>query len=429
MSTRYQPKKAWSITILLSIFMLVNFVDKVVIGLVAVPMMAEFKMTAVEFGVVAGSFFWLFAIAGVIGGFMANRVKTKWFLLAMAIIWSIVQLPIIFSSSIFMIIAARVLLGASEGPAWPVSIHACYKWFPDDKRNLPVSIIAQGPTIGLLLAGISVPLISAHWGWRANFIVLGLIGLVWGALWLVIGAEGPIDSRAAAQDGGAKVSQRRIAYRRLLTDRTIVTNFLLHFVAYWGLALTLTWLPSYLEKGLGYDSITSGRMFALVIVLCVPINVGLSWWSQRLLARGASSRTARAIFASVGLVTAGLLFSSLVLFEMSSLQKVIVVAIATGLTPIIYSLGPAMLGEVTPVSQRGAILAIDNSIASLAGMLAPMVTGRLVQMASGSVTAGYEQGFAVSGLLLIGGGLFGLLWANPEKSSAQLMAPNVATQE
>jgi MFS family permease len=29
------------------------------------------------------------------------------------------------------LIACRIILGAGEGPAYPVALHATYKWFPD----------------------------------------------------------------------------------------------------------------------------------------------------------------------------------------------------------------------------------------------------------------------------------------------------------
>lgn len=421
MNARYQPARAWGIAALLALFMLVNFVDKIVIGLVAVPMMQDLGLTPTQFGIVGGSFFWLFAISGITGGFMANRIKASTLLLVMAVLWSASQLPVAYSTSMTVLIVARVLLGVSEGPAWPVAIHACFKWFPDERRNLPVSMIGQGATVGLLLAGFSIPLITAHWGWRANFIALGIVGVVWAALWLAFGAEGTIGANPAGKaPGGAAIP--RVPYRKLLLDRTVLGNFLLHFVAYWSLALVLTWLPSYLQKGLGYDAVSSGRLFALVVLIGTPITVGLSWWSQRLLSGGASSRAARGVFASIGLVVAGVLFCLLMAFDLSNLQKVLLVSVAFGLTPVIYSLGPAMLGEVTPGAQRGGILAIDNSIASIAGVLAPVVTGRLVEVATGSGAIGYEQGFAICGCMLIAGGVIGMFCLDPAGSAYRLSA-------
>lgn len=423
----YQPGRAWFITILLALFMLINFIDKVGIGLVAVPMMEELKLTPTEFGVVAGSFFWFFAISGVVGGFLANRFSAKWMLMVMVVVWSLAQLPIIFSSSVAMIIVSRVLLGIGEGPASPVAFHACYKWFPDNKRNLPISVINQGSGIGLLVAGIGIPLITANWGWRTNFSVMAMIGVLWGLLWLVFGAEGKVVTEhvAASETKEVNVTEgggfaRRIPYGMLLRDPTVLGVFALHFTAFWGLALTLTWLPAYMQKGLGFDGVTSGRLFALVVLINMPISLGLSWWSQRMLGRGVSARSGRAVLSSIALLVAGILFVALLFLPLQGMQKVILLAIASGLTPVIYSLGAAMMGSVSPDSQRGAMLAIENSIASLAGVMAPVLMGRLIETTEGPIAQGYEAGFAVSGVLLILGGIVGLIWVNPEKSIARL---------
>ena len=58
-------------------------------------------------------------------------------------------------------------------------------------------------------------------------------------------------------------------------------------------------------------------------------------------------------------------------------------AVASGLTPVIYSLGAAMMAAVSPISQRGAMLAIENSFASLAGVAAPVVMGTFIENAAG----------------------------------------------
>ena len=92
--------RAWLIASWLFVFAVVNFADKVVLGLVAVPMMQEFGFTATEFGLIGSSFFWLFSITGILGGFLADRVATKWLLLGMALIWAVAQLPIMFGSTI-----------------------------------------------------------------------------------------------------------------------------------------------------------------------------------------------------------------------------------------------------------------------------------------------------------------------------------------
>ncbi|UUC95029.1 MULTISPECIES: MFS transporter [Comamonas] len=422
LNSNFRPGRAWSIAALLSLFMLINFVDKIAIGLVAVPLMDEFKLTPSQYGVVASSFFWLFSISCVAGGFLANRFKAKWLLLGMAAIWALAQVPIIFAQSMAAIILARVILGIGEGPASPIAVHASFKWFPNEKRNLPVTVILTGATVGLLIAGVTIPQITARWGWRTNFEILAVIGVVWSLLWWVSGAEGTIEDQAVASKSAA-VQEPAIPYRRLLSDPTIWSAMVLHFVAYWALALSLTWLPAYIQKGLGFDAISSGRLFGLVVATTVPINLFASWWSQRLLAKGKTSRVSRAILSSLAMALAGvLLLIGFTLVDLSPMQKVILLGIALGLPPIIYSLAPGMIAEVVPPSQRGAMLAIDNAIATLAAIIAPIVTGWLIQFASGDSPArGYEQGFVVNGTLLLMGALVGLIWTNPEESVAKLV--------
>ncbi|CAG9169114.1 putative sulfoacetate transporter SauU [Cupriavidus laharis] len=417
MKPAYEPARAWGMASMLFVFMAINAVDKITVGLLAVPIMESMHLTPAQFGVLASSFFWLFAVSGIVGGFIANRVPTTVMLLCMCAMWSVVQIPMMFSASLVMFIAARMLLGMAEGPAFPVAVHACYKWFPDHKRDLPVSLLSQGGVVGLLFAGMTIPLVSAYWGWRANFMVAAIAGIVWAILWRLFSKEGPLD-RARTDDG--RRAQDRVPYRKLITDPTLVCGFLMHFVAYWSLALSLTWLPPYLQSALGYPAVDAGRLYAAMIALAVPITIGTSWLARRLLALGMSSRAARGRLSGLTLMLAGTLLIVLWKVELAPAWRMVLIALALGLTPAVYSLVPAMIGEVVPASQRGAMLAMDNSLASLAGIVAPVITGYMIHGAGHA--AGYEAAFGLSGVLLMGGGAIGAWLANPAKSAAALRA-------
>ena len=66
MNVQDQPLKgAWGITALLFLFMLINFADKVVVGLAAQPIMADLQINPERFGLIGSSFFFLFAISAV----------------------------------------------------------------------------------------------------------------------------------------------------------------------------------------------------------------------------------------------------------------------------------------------------------------------------------------------------------------------------
>src|SRR6201996_1930551 len=104
------PKGGWKITFLLFLFMLVNFADKIVVGLAGVPIMTDLKLNAEQFGLLGSSFFFLFAVSAIAVGFLANRVQTRWVLLALAVIWSLAQLPMMFDVGFTTLLVCRILL-------------------------------------------------------------------------------------------------------------------------------------------------------------------------------------------------------------------------------------------------------------------------------------------------------------------------------
>jgi hypothetical protein len=208
----------------------------------------------------------------------------------------------------------------------------------------------------------------------------------------------------------------------LLLDRTIVGNFCGHFAANWVLAISLTWMPHYLEAGLGYSAGASGRLFALFVGITTPMGLGLAWLSQQMLCAGMPSRRARGVFIAVALGVAGLMRMVVIVPALGPFEKVLLLTLGSGLTLAMYSVGPAMLSEVTPDGQRGAILALSNAIGSLAGLSAPVLTGVLIQHAHGSTAIGFEQSCVLSGIVLIGCGVLCARWLHPQRSRAALHA-------
>jgi MFS family permease len=424
-SSQYQPKSAWTIAVLLTAFSMINFLDKIVLGMVAVPLMADMHLSPAEFGFVAGSFFWLFSTSTVIVGFLSNRVATRWILLAMGASWSILQVPQAFAGGALALLVCRALLGAAEGPSFPTSVHALFKWFPDQKRSVPVAVVNQGAVLGMILAGLGIPLITLHWGWRTNFLVLAAIGCVWCALWLCLGREGVLVDRLQrpldlSGPDVALPAPERLPYRRILTDPSVLSVFLLGFAAYWLLGQSITWLPTYLEKGLGFSSIASGRGFALIIAFAAPVNIGLSALSQRMMKHGSTTREARARLSCVTMIAGGLLFIALATLDLMPIEKVLCYALAGALPTLCLSVAPAMLAEMVPAAQRGSVVAINTAVASLGAAVGPVVIGRLVQSHPNAGSHAYELGILVTALLLIAAALVALRFLHPERSQRTL---------
>jgi MFS family permease len=406
------PKGAWKITFLLFLFMLVNFADKIVVGLAGVPIMTELKLEPEQFGLLGSSFFFLFSIAAIVVGFIVNRVPTRWVLLALA------QFPMVGTVGFTTLLICRVILGAGEGPAFAVATHAVYKWFPDEKRALPTAILSQGSAFGVILAVPALNWIIVHHSWHYAFGALGVVGLMWVVAWLVLGKEGPLTQTAAMA-----AAETRIPYFRLLTSPTFIGCCAATFGAYWALSLGLTWFTPFIIKGLGFTQEQAGLISVLPWVFGAAVVLLTGWISQVLMARGMSTRGARGVLGSAPLVVGGLILAVMPYVQGTGLQIALLV-FGSGLCGAIYVVCPPMLGEFTPVSQRGAVIAIYGAIFTLAGIVAPYVMGSVIQHAATPIE-GYMTGFTINAVILIVSGLLGLLllWPNTERARLLREAP------
>jgi MFS family permease len=405
------PKGAWTVTFLLFLFMLVNFADKIVVGLAGVPIMTDLKLTPEQFGLLGSSFFFLFSISAIVVGFIVNKVPTRWVLLSLAVVWALAQFPMVGTVSFTTLLICRIVLGAGEGPAFSVAAHAIYKWFPDEKRTLPTAILSQGSAFGVILAVPALNWVIVNHSWHYAFGALGVVGLIWVCAWLALGKEGPLEDTQALA-----VTETKIPYLQLLTSRTFLGCVAATFGAYWALSLGLTWFTPFIIKGLGFSQSQAGWISTLPWVFGATIVILTGWISQLMMASGSTTRVARGVLGSVPLVIGGLILATMPHVQGAALQLTLLV-IGTGLCGAIYVVCPPMLGEFTPSSQRGAILAIYGALYTLSGIIAPAVMGTVIQRA-GSMLDGYMTGFTINAVIMVGSGLLGLLllWPNSEKA-------------
>jgi len=423
MAAQPTPKGAWGITFLLFLYMLVNFADKIVVGLAGVPIMTELKLEPEQFGLLGSSFFFLFSISAIIVGFIVNRIETRWVLLVLAVVWALAQFPMLGTISFGTLLICRIVLGAGEGPAAAVAVHAIYKWFPDEKRALPTAVLSQGSAFGVILAVPALNWVIVNHSWHYAFGALGVVGLMWVVAWLVWGKEGPL-----VQTTAMAAAEPRIPYFQLLTSRTFVGCCVATFGAYWVLSLGLTWFTPFIVKGLGFSQAEAGWISIMPWVSGAIVVILTGWISQAMMARGFTTRVARGVVGSVPLIVGGLILAVMPRVAPGGLMIALLV-VGSGLCGSIYVVCAPMLGEFTPVSQRGAVIAIYGAIYTLAGIVAPQVMGSVIQR-SGGLLDGYLTGFTINAVVLTASGLLGLLllWPNTERArlTAQPAQPKFA---
>lgn len=414
-------RRAWVITGMLLVLMMINFADKAVLGLAHDEIVADLGLSESQYGTVSGGFFLLFSATAVAVGFLADRFPTKRLLLWMALLWTVSVVPLLGAVGFGLLLATRVLLGAAEGPTFGVANHAVQKWFYDADRNLPAAILTLGATLGVIIAAPALTWVITEQGWRPAFAILGGISLAWAVVWQLVGKEGPVGSVSDHGDTAAsRLAGRRVALRELMTSGTYVGALVASAAAYVSLSLLLAYLPPYLKGVLGYSSGAASLLVTLPWVMAAVMVVGQGLLTRRMMQRGVSTRVARGVVGGTCLL-ASAAFALLFTHATGGVVQILCMTFAFSMSGVIFAISSTVCGELAPPSQRGAVLGTYVAVASLAGVVAPAVTGRLIDAAS-TPSDGYAVGFTLMAAVMAVGGLVALLLIRPERDAARLLA-------
>ena len=407
------PARAWVITGLLLVFMLINFADKAVLGLAARPIMHDLGLSATQYGLVSSGFFLLFSIAALGVGFLTDRVPTRWVIFTVALVWAVTQLPMVTTVGFGVLLSSRIVLGAAEGPAFPVANHALHKWFPDAQRNVPSSILVLGAPLGVVITAPALSWLLVHHGWHSAFAVLAAIGIAWCFAWLVAGREGSIGTTA---DTGAG-EEGFTTYWRILGTGTWLASVLAGFAAYWAVSLLIAWLPHYLETALGYDAVATGNLVALVWGIGGLAQLAQGLVTSALMRRGRSSRAARGFLGGGCVLVAGLAMAAFALAP-AGWPKIVCMVIGFSIGGVIFPIAQTVCAEITPTGRRGGVLGAYAAVYATSGVAAPYLTGELID--SGNGAAGYQTTFLISAALLVLGGIAAVVFIRPARDACVL---------
>ncbi|WP_338701597.1 MFS transporter [Streptomyces sp. Q6] len=417
--TRSRPvgRRAWVVTFLLLAFMLLNFADKAVLGFAGVEFKRDLGISAEQFGVLQSSFFWLFAVGAVLLGALTARFKARWLVAALMFLWVAAMVPLLGPVGFGTVLACRIVLGFAEGPAYALATHVVHSWFPPEKRGLPGGLVTAGASIGPLLAAPLLTWVIARWSWHTAFGVLVVAGALWLVAWLTLGKDAP-EAGPEASVFTAEALPVEAPLRVLVGTRTVIGIALLTAFAYLATTLKVAWLPLYLNEGLGYGTVTSGWLVTVPYGVAAVAAVSAGLLSNRLTARGVSRRVTRGWLAGGLVMLAGASMYLFTVIDDRPLQMVFI-SLAFSMNSAAYGVAFIAVGDVVHPEQRGAVMGGLAAFYSLAGILAPLLLGHLVDAAP-SAEIGYGNGFGLTGALMVAGGAVAVYLVRPERDLARI---------
>ena len=407
----------WLVVLLAAATQGINQIDKAVIGLAAEPIMRDLSLSTEEYGFAAGAIYALFAVGGISIGLLAARFRPRSILIALLLLWSLSQFPIVLAASFPVLVACRVVLGVAEGGGTATCLNICHEWFPETRRAIPGAVVMIGGTVGIMLTAPALTYVISAYGWRAAFLACGLLGLAFTLIWLTVRRDGGFSAPPMVQEVQV-VSVSLLG--RLLVDRTILGIILVGLSAYWIVGFMIAWLAPYVRDQAGYSMISSGWVLSGVYLAQSLVVVAVAATSQRLLAVGHSSRVALAHVIATAMLGSAACFLGLA-FVTTPTIRLVLITMGTALPGSVFSLCAAMISEVVPPRERNRVITIVLALMTVSALVSPGIAGRMIVL-------GQENGW-FSALLLIAvvgacGAVVAALMLMPALTSAKFRQPS-----
>ncbi|MFF3494756.1 MFS transporter [Streptomyces sp. NPDC002795] len=420
----HDVRRAWTMTVLLMVAMALTFWDKAVLGLAAVPIMKELHLSNSMYGLASSSFYLLFTVAAILVGLLVDKVRSKWVFVALALLWAVAQGSLLATSTVTALFVSRIMIGAAEGPANPLTVHTVHSWFPVDKRSLPTSLTQIASGIGALTSAPILTWIITEFGWRWGFFTTAVLSALWALVYAVFGkdrpAEAPAPTPSVTEEGAKEPAGESVPYRHILLSRTFIGAVTMAFAASWSLAVVTSWLVPFFVNVAGFGSSAAGNMIIPPNVLGIVAILAIGAFAGRLMNRGIPDRVPLGIITGA-VVAVGGAFAVLVPHLGTGTLLVCGVTLAAGLPLVAMTSAYNAVGRICPAGRRGAVLGTLNGLYSLGSIAGPYAMG-LILDASADEASGYATGFTVTGLIVIAGGLCAAFLINPRRDRGRLAA-------
>jgi MFS transporter, ACS family, solute carrier family 17 (sodium-dependent inorganic phosphate cotransporter), other len=366
--------------------MVLAFTDRVNLAVAAVAMRAQLDWSQSVKGLVLAAFFVGYFLFQIASGALAQRFGGKRVLGIAVLSWSAFALltPLAATTSVAVLILARIGLGIGEAAVLPASYDLFSRWVPAGERGRAVGRFLCGIPLGQI-AGFGVTgYLTAGYGWPASFYLFGALGVLWALLFLRFVHNNP------AEDPKVSTAERRLLpappsgtrepmpWRQLLSVPMVRAFIVAHFCHNWALFLLVSWLPSYFHEHLGLGLERAGLYSALPWVTNFAALLVGGAFGDALIARGGRPLNVRRMLSAAGLAgtTLGLLLLPLAQSAHVALVITCVATAALGLACAGFTSVPL---DVTP-RHAPVLVGASNTLATLPGIAGVAITGWLLDV-------------------------------------------------
>ena len=298
----------WFICGLLFYATTVNYMDRVVMGILKTTISHDLHWTDDDYGTITAVFQVGYAVMLPIAGRLIDWLGIRLGYTLAVLVWGLSSMAHALAGNVFQFSMARLGLGLGEAANFPAAIKTVADWFPRKERALATGIFNSGSNVGALVAPLIVPIVVARFGWHSAFLVTGSFSLSWIVVWLLFYREPERHPRLSPKElsyirsDAEQESAVKIPYPTLLTKRSswafLIGKFFTDPV-WW---FYLFWIPGFLQTKYHIDLLHIGPPLIAIYLAADVGSVAGGWLSSALLHRGweltRARKTAMLIFGS-----------------------------------------------------------------------------------------------------------------------------------
>jgi MFS transporter, ACS family, hexuronate transporter len=400
-------KFRWTICGLLFLAATINYVDRQVIGILKPTLQAQFGWTEIDYGDIVFAFQMAYAIGYLFAGRVMDLLGIKRGFALAVTIWSLAAMAaaavpsfgpaaavllgtvgLTYSSSVAGFIVVRFVLGLGESGNFPAAIKTVAEWFPQRERAFATGLFNAGTNIGAVITPMTVPFITARYGWTWAFILTGVLGFAWLVAWLVIYEKPDRHPRLKAPERAFICSDpatptTHMPWLSLLGYRQTWSFAAAKFLTdpiWW---MYLFWLPDFFSRNYGLSLLELGPPIIIVYIVADIGSVGGGWLSSLLIRKGWSVNAARKTAMLICAVAVIPIIAAATVKNMWAAVALISLATAAhqGWSANVFTLASDMF----PRQAVGSVVGLGGFAGAVGGMLIAKVTGYVLQM-TGSYT-------------------------------------------
>jgi len=160
-----------------------SYVDRQTLAVLSPIILADTGLSAERYAEVVSAFSIAYMLANPLWGSVLDYVGLRVGMLMAVALWSAASASHAWMSGFLGFAAVRAVLGFGEGATFPGGLRAAMDSLPRDRQSRGIAISYSGGSLGAILAPILVTPVAAQFGWRAAFVVTGVLGAAWLVLW------------------------------------------------------------------------------------------------------------------------------------------------------------------------------------------------------------------------------------------------------